>query len=57
LGTGRLGLAGRRSARPKDEADFCAALPVLTPFQREWLHQALTLAYGEHPWCARLQAA
>src|ERR1700729_3793307 len=25
------------SARPKDEADFCAALPVLTAFQREWL--------------------
>lgn len=45
-----------RSARPKDEADFCAALPVLTPFRREWLRRALMLAYGGHPWCPRLQA-
>jgi hypothetical protein len=46
-----------RSARPKDEADFCAALPILTPFQREWLRRALTLAYGGHRWCPRLQAS
>jgi hypothetical protein len=44
------------SGRPKDEADFCAALPILTSFQREWLHHAITLAYGGHRWCPRLQA-
>jgi hypothetical protein len=49
--------SGPERAWRKDEADFCAALPVLTPFQREWLHHALTLAYGEHPWRTRLQAA
>jgi hypothetical protein len=43
------------SARPKDEADFRAARPGLTPFRRKWLHDALVLAYGGHPWCARLR--
>jgi hypothetical protein len=45
------------SERPKDEAEFCAALPVRTPFRREWLRRALALAYGGHRWCPRLQAA
>jgi hypothetical protein len=43
-----------KSPRPKDEADFTAALPFLAPAQRRWLSDALTLAYGEHPWRERL---
>lgn len=43
--------------RPKDEFDFTAALPMLTSFQRQWLIDALSLAYGPgHPWRARLLA-
>jgi hypothetical protein len=43
--------------RPKDETDFAAALPVLTQAQRQWLSNALSLAYGpRHPWRARLLA-
>ncbi|MFE6686923.1 nucleotidyltransferase domain-containing protein [Streptomyces sp. NPDC057743] len=54
--------------RPKDETDFEAALPVLTPRQRRWLVGAITRSYGkptsagasygsgsEHPWVARLR--
>lgn len=44
-----------KAPRPKDEADFTAALPVLTGMQRHWLSAALSLVYGEeHPWRARL---
>jgi len=40
---------------PKDEADFTAALTVLTGPQRQWLSHALSLVHGpEHPWLARL---
>lgn len=43
--------------RAKDEADFTAALVVLTGPQRHWLRAALSLVYGEeHPWRARLHA-
>ncbi|HEX5293738.1 MAG TPA: amino acid transporter [Streptosporangiaceae bacterium] len=44
-----------RKVRPKDEADFTAALPVLTAAQRQWLGDALLLAYGAHPWGDRLR--
>jgi hypothetical protein len=43
-----------KSARPKDETDFTAVLPFLTEAQRRWLIDALTSAYGEHPWRDRL---
>jgi hypothetical protein len=46
-----------KAPRPKDETDFTAALPILTVPQREWLADALSLAYGpEHPWRACLTA-
>jgi hypothetical protein len=47
-----------RGLRPKDEADFTAILPVLTPAERAWLLAALSATGGrDHPWCARLRAA
>jgi hypothetical protein len=37
--------------RPKDEIDFSVALPLLSQSQRQWLDDALRLAYGpDHPW-------
>jgi hypothetical protein len=41
--------------RPKDEQDFAAALGVMTGQQRQWLGSAIALAYGGHPWGARLR--
>lgn len=43
-----------RLPRPKDELDFLAALPVLTPAQRQWLTNALRQTYGSHAWLDRL---
>ncbi|WP_306317332.1 MULTISPECIES: nucleotidyltransferase domain-containing protein [unclassified Streptomyces] len=44
-----------KGLRPKDEADFDAALPHLTAPQRTWLADALTTTYGpDHPWAVRL---
>jgi hypothetical protein len=43
-----------RGLRPKDEEDFNAVLPVLTAAQRQWLRDAMTVAYGQHPWLDRL---
>jgi hypothetical protein len=41
--------------RPKDEIDLAVTLPILTRAQRQWLSDALRLAYGaDHPWLARL---
>ncbi len=40
-----------KDPRPRDETDFAAARPVLTQAQRQWLSDALSLAYGPaHPW-------
>ncbi|GAA3870344.1 hypothetical protein GCM10022243_39660 [Saccharothrix violaceirubra] len=39
-----------KGLRPKDDADFAAALPVLTADQRAWLADALARTHGEHPW-------
>lgn len=40
-----------KGRRPKDELDFEAALPVLSPAAVKWLEQALVTAYGEeHAW-------
>jgi hypothetical protein len=47
-----------RGRRPKDEADFAAIAPLLSSAQRQWLSDALSLAYGPgHPWQARLTRA
>jgi len=44
-----------RNPRPKDEIDFSVTVPMLSQAQRQWLHDALRLAYGpEHAWCAHL---
>lgn len=44
-----------KEPRPKDEADFAAALPVLLPEQRHWLSVALADTHGDHPWRRRLE--
>jgi Aminoglycoside-2''-adenylyltransferase len=43
-----------KNVRPKDDADFRAALPALDGRQRRWLHDALTLATPAHPWLTHL---
>lgn len=46
-----------KAPRPKDEADFAAALEILTQPQRQWLRRALSMAYGpQHPWRIQLVA-
>ncbi|MEU6247792.1 amino acid transporter [Glycomyces sp. NPDC047010] len=35
-----------KGPRPKDELDFKAALPILTPEQRQWLDSAINLTRG-----------
>lgn len=39
-----------RSPRPKDELDLTAVLPTVGERGRAWLADALTRAYGHHPW-------
>lgn len=46
-----------KEARPKDEADFMSALPLLDPAQRRWLAGALALAHQGHPWLRVLAAS
>ncbi|MFF2186069.1 nucleotidyltransferase domain-containing protein [Streptomyces sp. NPDC058155] len=61
-----------KEPRPKDEEDFTAALPLLAADRRDWLADAIPLAYeqcgaygaygaygaqGPHPWLARLRRA
>lgn len=43
-----------KHARPKDEADFEAALPLLPANRRAWLGAALELVHPGHPWLARI---
>jgi hypothetical protein len=38
----------------KDEADFAAAAPLLSPAARAWLRDALALVHPGHPWGAAL---
>ena len=45
-----------KAARPKDEADFRACLPVLDATARAWLRTALAVAHPNHPWLAPLGA-
>jgi len=39
-----------RQQRPKDEADFAAAVPRLSAADREWLAGALEQAHPHHTW-------
>ena len=43
-----------KAPRPKDEADFSACLPRLTPPTRTWLRETLQHVHPEHPWIERL---
>jgi hypothetical protein len=47
----------RPAPRPKDEADFAAALPLLPPERRAWLRDALDVCAPAHPWRRRLVMA
>lgn len=44
-----------KGSGPKDDADFAAAMGVMTPEQREWLRDGLAATQAEHPWLARLR--
>lgn len=41
-------------ARPKDDADLDAVLPLLEPDARRWLGDVLERVYPGHPWLDRL---
>lgn len=43
-----------RLRRPKDDPDFEATLPVLSPGQRQWIREALAEVAPDHPWLTRL---
>ncbi len=43
-----------RGLRPKDQRDFYAALPLLSPESLVWLRESLELAHPGHRWLAAL---
>jgi len=43
-----------KGRRPKDARDFARILPVLDPWRKEWLRQALEVTDPDNPWLARL---
>ncbi len=43
-----------KEPRPKDEADFRLALPLLDQPARRWLHASLSVTHPGHPWLAVL---
>ena len=43
-----------KAARPKDDDDFAAALPLLDEERRRWLADALGLVHAGHRWLAAL---
>ena len=43
-----------KHARPKDQADFAATVPLMTPAQRETLAELITRAHPGHAWLADL---
>jgi len=43
-----------KSSRPKDDADFASALPLLGDEQRTWLAQSIALVHPEHDWLQAL---
>ena len=44
-----------RLARPKDERDLAAILPLLEPDRRAWLQHMLELTHPGHSWLARVR--
>ena len=44
-----------KEPRPKDEADFARALPLLDPERRSWLTQALSPVHPGHRWLRWLE--
>ncbi|HET7095717.1 MAG TPA: hypothetical protein VFI22_19650, partial [Thermomicrobiales bacterium] len=44
-----------KAARPKDEADFAAVLPLLDPERRTWLRAALASVHPGHRWLDELR--
>ncbi len=45
-----------KSSRPKDDADFAAALPLLGAEERQWLAQSIALVHPGHHWLQSLEA-
>ena len=45
-----------KASRPKDDADFAAALPLLDRGQREWLAESIALVHPGHHWLRALAA-
>jgi len=43
-----------KDPRPKDEADFTVADPLLSESERAWLVAALATTHPDHPWLERL---
>lgn len=43
-----------KAARPKDDGDFAAVVPLLDPGPRRWLVDALELVHPGHRWLAEL---
>jgi hypothetical protein len=43
-----------RAVRPKDDADFHAALPLMDASARRWLDKALSIEFPHHPWRRQL---
>lgn len=43
-----------RNRRPKDDPDFEATLPILTPARRDWLRRAISTLAPDHHWLDRL---
>jgi hypothetical protein len=39
-----------KHSRPKDEADFVGALPLLSSERRAWLRSTLAGVHPDHPW-------
>jgi hypothetical protein len=43
-----------KNHRPKDDADFDAAVGLLSATQRRWLREALAVHHPGDPWIGRL---
>jgi capsular polysaccharide biosynthesis protein len=44
-----------KNARPKDDADLAATLPLLGPEQRRWLSDVLAVVHPGHRWLTSLE--
>lgn len=44
-----------KASLPKNEGDFAAALPYLSPDSRAWLRDALALVHSGHAWLKELE--